>query len=161
MDLMELIKERRNIKQFTNQPVDLQQIMTWLDAGSFAPNHRMVQPWEVLVVGPETRAKLNHKANFGDAPLVLAVLSKGADSAVDQEENLIATACFVQNFLLLAWQNGVGTRWTSIGSRPVAREILAVPEGYSVVGVFGVGYPLNVPFSKSRTPIAGKMKHLQ
>ncbi|MFD1677590.1 nitroreductase family protein [Alicyclobacillus fodiniaquatilis] len=158
---MEIIKERRNIKQFTNQPVDMQQVMTWLDAAGFAPNHRMVQPWEVLVIGPETRAKLNHKANFGDAPLVLAVLSKGANVAVDQEENLIATSCFVQNFLLLAWQNGVGTRWASIGSTPVARETLEVPEGYSVVGIFGVGYPMNVPSSKPRTPIVDKIKHLQ
>lgn len=160
MDLLELIEGRRNIKQFTSRSIDAEQVMGWLQAARFAPNHRMTQPWEVLVVGPETRAKLNHKANFGDAPLVLAVLSKAGDSAVDSDENLIATSCFVQNFILLAWSHGVGVRWTSIGSKPAGREALGVPNGYFVVGVFGVGYPDEVPSPKSRTPIEDKVKHM-
>lgn len=160
LNLAELIQARRNIKQFSDQAIDVETIAKWFEVASFAPNHKMVEPWKILMVGPETRAKLNHKANFGDAPVVFAILSKGANSTVDKEENLVATACFVQNFLLLAWEHGVGVRWASIGQTAVARDILGVPEEDSVVGVFGIGYPVTVPSVKSRTPIEEKITYL-
>jgi nitroreductase len=160
MEVMKAVVERRNIKQFKPDPVDRDQLMEWLQAASYAPNHRMAQPWEIVFIGPETRAKLNHKANFGDAPVVMAVLSKSASTAIDRDENLIAVSCFIQNFSLIAWEAGVGVRWTSIGWKPETHEILGVPEGNDVVGVLGVGYPAEVPQPKARTPMVEKVKYL-
>ncbi|MCL6454203.1 MAG: nitroreductase family protein [Alicyclobacillus sp.] len=160
MDVKEAIVGRRNVKQFKADEIERDQLLRWLDTARYAPNHRMVEPWQVVVVGPDARAALHHGANFGDAPVVLAFLSKTAEHPVDRDENIIATACFVQNFCLAAWSDGVGTRWTSIGTKPGAREILQVPEGYEVVVVLGVGYPAEVPVAKERTPIAEKLREL-
>jgi nitroreductase len=91
---------------------------------------------------------------------VLAFLSKPGSTALDTEENLIATSCFVQSFLLAAWEHGIGARWASIGSTQSGRGILQVPDDYAVVGVFGVGFPMEIPAAKSRTPIEEKIKHL-
>lgn len=160
MNVKEAVIGRRNIKQFKPDPIPNEQLMEWLDAASYAPNHRMAQPWDVLVIGPETREKLNHKANFGDAPVVLAIVAHGADTEMDREENLTAAASFVQNFSLVAYEAGVGVRWTSVGGKAENREILGVSEGDVVVGVIGVGYPTDVPAPKTRTPIAEKTRYL-
>jgi nitroreductase len=160
LDILDAIKSRRIVKKFKSDPIEDQLLDTWLQAASMAPNHRMTEPWEIVFIGPETRAKLNHKTNFGNAPVLLAVLSKHGATAVEREENALATACFVQNFMLAAWSDGVGTFWSSIGASPINREILGVPDDYDVIGVFGVGYPEEVPDAKPRTPIETKIKHL-
>ncbi|QGQ48110.1 nitroreductase family protein [Metabacillus sediminilitoris] len=160
MNIIEIINSRRNIKSFKSDPINMEQISKWLQAGTMAPNHKMTEPWEVFIIGPETRAKLNHKSDFFNAPAVLAVLSKHGSTEVETVENALATACFVQNFNLAAWAEGVGTFWSSMGNAQKNRDIMGVPAGYDVIGVFGVGYPEEINNPKERTPIQEKIKHL-
>ena len=158
--MIEVIRSRRNIKKFKPDEVKEDDLMTWLQAASMAPNHRMTEPWEILFLGKETREKLNHKTNFGNAPVVMAVLSKNGATQIELIENALATACFIQNFNLAAWADGVGAFWSSIGASERSREILGVPDGYEVIGVLGVGYPEIIPEPKPRKPIAEKIKRL-
>lgn len=160
MTTIEVIKARRTIKVFKPDPINESELMSWLEAASFAPNHRLNEPWEILFIGPETRAKLHHKTDFGSAPVLLAVLSKPAPTPFERDENVMAVSCFVQNFLLAAQAAGAGAYWSSMGGLPKNREILGVPEGYDVIGVFGVGYPAEVPAAKPRTPITSKISYL-
>jgi nitroreductase len=160
MDVMDAIMTRRNIKKFKPDPVDREQVLSWLEAASYAPNHRLVEPWEIVFIGPETRVKLNHKANFGDAPVLFALLSQPASSQLARDENVIAAACFAQNFLLAATEAGFGVTWTSIGALARNRELMEVPDDYDVIGILGVGYPAEVPVVKTRTPITEKMREL-
>jgi len=160
MNMIELIKSRRNIKTFRSEQIDETLIKTWLNAATMAPNHRMTEPWEVIFIGPETRGKLNHKTNFGNAPTLMAVLSRHGANKVETEENAAATACFIQNFNLAAWSVGVGTFWSSIGITGQNRGLLGVPDHYDLLGVLAVGYPESIPDSKPRTPIENKLKYL-
>jgi nitroreductase len=160
LNILEVINTRRNIKSFKQDQIEMEQIYNWLQVGAMAPNHRMTEPWEVYVVGPETREKLNHKTNFFNAPVVLVVLSRHGASEVETYENAIATSCFVQNFLLAAWAEGVGTFWSSMANAQKNRDILGVPNGYDVIGVFGVGYPDEMKDAKERTSIQEKVKYL-
>jgi nitroreductase len=160
VDILTIIKNRRNIKKFKSEQVQLDLIYSWLEAAKMAPNHRMTEPWEVYFIGPETRAKLNHKTDFGNAPILIAVLSKHGATAIEKEENALATACFIQNFNLAAWAEGVGTFWSSIGITAKNRGILSVPDDSDLVGVLGIGYPEIIPDPKPRTSIINKIKNL-
>ena len=160
MDVLDAVRGRRNMKQFKPDPISEEKILEWFETAKLAPNHRMTEPWEIRFVGPKTRQNLGHKPNFGDAPIVIAILSKAGNSPIERDENLISTACFVQNFLLLAHREGVGARWTSIGGTPAGREVLGVSDDFIVVGVFGVGYPEEIPAQKARSPIGEKTVHL-
>ncbi|WP_419886926.1 nitroreductase [Neobacillus niacini] len=160
MDILAIIKSRRNIKKFKSEAVQLDLIYSWLEAATMAPNHRMTEPWEVYFIGPDTRGKLNHKTNFGNAPVLMAVLSKHGATLVEKEENALATACFVQNFNLAAWSCGVGTFWSSIGITVKNRQVLGVPDNYDLIGVIGIGYPEIVPDPKPRKSIQNKITNL-
>lgn len=160
MDILEMIKNRRNIKKFKPDSVNPKLIHSWLEAATMAPNHRMTEPWEVYFIGPETRAQLNHKTNFGNAPVLIAIVSKHGATSVETEENKVATACFIQNFNLAAWAEGVGTFWSSIGITAKNRQLLGVPNNYDLIVVLGVGFPEVIPEAKTRTPIANKIKDL-
>jgi nitroreductase len=160
VNTIDVIKSRRNIKKFKPNLVEQNLINSWLEASAMAPNHRMTEPWEIYFIGPETREKLNHKTNFGNAPTVMLLLSKHGASRVETEENALATACFIQNFNLAAWAEGVGTFWSSIGITPKNRAILGVTDNYDVIGVLAVGYPEVIPEAKPRTPLVNKMRNL-
>jgi nitroreductase len=160
LSIQKIITERRNIKKFKSIRVDNNQIKSWLETASMAPNHRMTEPWEILFIGYETRRKLNHKTNFGNAPVLLAILSKHGNSDVEKIENLEAVACFIQNFNLMAWESGIGTLWSSLGNSQSVRTTLDVSDEYSIVGIFGVGYPEELPEVKKRTPIEKKIRQL-
>ncbi|RUS47975.1 nitroreductase family protein [Cohnella sp. AR92] len=160
MNTIEAIKTRRNIKQFKADPIDKSKVISWLEAATFSPNHRMTEPWRITFVGPETRAKLNHKTDFGGAPLVLLLTSQGSAMPIEQEENAYATACFAQSFMLAAHSEGAGTFWSSMAAAPRMREILGVPEAEVVIGIFGVGYPQEVPPAKDRISIESKLTEL-
>ena len=160
MSIFDVIESRRTVKKFKGDIIERGTYTKWLEAASYAPNHRMTEPWEILIIGPETRAKLNHKTNFGGAPVVLAVISQKGDNEIVREENIAATSCFIQNFMLAAWSEGVGTFWSSIATSQVKREILQVSSDYDIVGVLAIGYPEEVPELKPRTAIESKIKEL-
>lgn len=161
MSVHDLIKSRRTAKMFTSAPIAEGDLLTWLEAASYAPNHRMNEPWELRVVGPETRARLRHKSDFGGAPVVLAVFSKPGATPFERDENVMAVSCFVQNLLLAAHDAGAGVYWSSLGAQPHNREILGAPQDYDVIGVLGIGYPAEVPVARPRTPIADKLAYLK
>jgi nitroreductase len=160
VNILEAIKSRRNIKNFKADLVDLNLIEEWLEAAAMAPNHRLTEPWEIYFIGENTRGQLNHKTNFGNAPILMAVLSKQGSTKVETEENMVAVSCFIQNFNLAAWGAGVGTFWSSIGITPKNHELLGIPDNYDLIGMLGVGYPEVIPEPKPRTPMQTKIKHL-
>ena len=160
MGIMDVIKQRRTIKKFKPDEIAGQKWKSWLEAASYAPNHRMTEPWEIMVLGPETRKKLAHKTDMGGAPLVLAILSKKGKTVLETEENKAATACFIQNFMLAAWEDGAGTFWSSVGASPKNLELLGVGEDRDMMGIFGVGYPEELPSAKDRTSIETKITEI-
>ncbi|CAM4353058.1 nitroreductase family protein [Paenibacillus typhae] len=159
MSIVDIIKTRRSVKQFKPDPVSEADLLSWLEAASYAPNHRMNEPWEVVILGAETRAELKHKTDFGGAPVVLALLSKSAATPFERDENVMAVSCFAQNFLLAAHEAGAAAYWASLGALPHNRHIIGVPEDYDVIGVFGIGYPDELPLLKQRTPVTSKISY--
>ncbi len=160
MSLETIIKGRRTIKKFKTTAISTDTIKELLQVSAFAPNHKMTEPWEILFIGEETRAKFNHKINFGDAPILFAVLSHKGRNTLEREENAAAVSCFIQNFLLLSCEKGLGTFWSSVGASENGRNILGVSDDYDVVGVIAVGYPDETKDAKERQSIELKVKHL-
>src|SRR5205823_3197532 len=129
MDVIEAIRTRRTVKDFRPEPVARELIEQVLDAAVWAPNHRLTEPWEFLVLQgttlqrlaglrsqmvvdylagqgakPEVVAKQGDDAyNKGvGAPVTIAVtLAQHADPAI-REEDYAATMAAVQNLMLAA-----------------------------------------------------------
>ena len=50
MDLVELIKKRRSVREFTDKAIARESLEKIVDAAKFAPTARNVQPWEFVAV---------------------------------------------------------------------------------------------------------------
>ena len=49
-DITEVIRTRRNIKEFTDKSISRSEIETLLELATWAPNHRNTEPWRFVVV---------------------------------------------------------------------------------------------------------------
>lgn len=173
MEVMEAIKTRRSIVRFRPEPVPADKLLSILEAGIWAPNHHLTEPWRFVVVGPETQSALAERygelramkvpeeaaarrervrqdnvAKFNGLPNVVAVIVNQEGDEQRQREDYAAVCCAMQNIQLAGWAQGVGMKWsTSILTRdPVAFELLGVePEIELVAGFLYVGYPDDVP----------------
>lgn len=53
-DAAEPIRVRRAVFDFRTERVPDDLLMRILEAGAWAPNHRLTQPWRFIAVGPQT-----------------------------------------------------------------------------------------------------------
>lgn len=177
MQLKDLIRTRRTIGAFTPQPVDPAQISALLETAIWTPNHRLTEPWRfVIITGEGVTAYANIRramvvessrsadeserqkagdgtyAKFAAIPAYLVVIQKLAADPEIREEDYAACAALIQNFLLLAWEKGIGTAWKTFKNDPRLRALIGLSEDEKVVGIIHIGYPDESPTCE-RSPI--------
>lgn len=175
---LELIKTRRTVRSFDEKAVDDSTLSDIIEAATWAPNHRMTEPWRfyVLKKDGETRAKIadltfdwvkqntpnqrqaeisaeSARKELLEAPALVYVYSVGGGSSEIDEENYSATSCAVQNLMLAAHAAGLGVGW-STGKptrHPRLSETLGADDGSKIVGCLYIGYPSETPISRRQS----------
>ena len=166
MNLTEAIRTRRSVGAFTNQPVDLALVVELLETAVWVPNHRLTEPWRFVFLSGEAveqYANIRREmaldacnlqdeaarqqvgdgtyAKFATIPAYLGVIMKQHADPEIREEDYASTACVVQNFLLLAWERGLGSFWKTFKNDVRLRALLDMPDDETVVGWVHLGYP--------------------
>ncbi len=150
--LIDLVRARRSIRRFTQQPVEPEKLDLLLEAALRAPSSKGNHPWEFIVVTDrEMMNKLAvakaHGATFlHGAPLAIVVCADPAKSDVWVEDAAIATTLIH----LQATDLGLGSCWVQIrlrqredqtSSQVYLADLLGLPEGMMVLAMVGIGYP--------------------
>jgi len=66
MNLPDLVKQRRSVRDFSDKPVEREKIMMCLEAARLAPSACNSQPWKFIVVDdPQIKQKLCNAAFSG------------------------------------------------------------------------------------------------
>lgn len=149
MDCLTAIHARRSIRDFTPEPVSEIQLEILLRAAMAAPSAGNAQPWEFVVVREAAMrqrvaeihpyAKMAPKAPLG--VLVCGDISREKYPGFWPQD----CAAAVQNLLLAATSQGLGTVWTGI--YPVEERVAAfrtlfhLPERLVPFSFIPVGYP--------------------
>jgi nitroreductase len=170
MPLIDLLRQRRSVKRFTDRPVTRAEIETLLDAAILGPNHRLTEPWRFYVLGPEAReayglavgVRKARKIEDPDAsramrdrvaaehralPCMIAVAVVKSDNPEIAEEDYAATMMGLQNLALTAVELGLGTamRTGAVMGDEAARAAAGVAENERIVAIVNVGEPSEVP----------------
>ena len=144
--MLEAIRSRRSIRQFTDQPVSEGEIESLLSAAMAAPSANARYPWEFVVVrDPELRRQLAGVHQFSgmcaQAPVVFVPCGDESRSDYWIEDCSAAT----ENLLLQARALGLGGVWVGIRPRPErerkVKEILSIPDPLRVLCLVPVGHP--------------------
>jgi nitroreductase len=184
MEILEHLKQRRTVRSFKADPIPQVVLDRIFEAAMWAPSHGNAQPWDFVVVGRESRAKLlemfkakaaelladpelpgprraaitSLMADFGGAPFMVAVLSRPPSDDLETVENPLSAACAVQNMVLAGWEEGIGAVWLSFGVAPPVRPILGVEEGAKVVALLAMGFPAELPPAPPREAYSGHLR---
>ena len=145
---MDIIFDRRSVRKYTDQKIEPEKIDRMLRAAMQAPSATNQQPWEFLVIDDkETIVKLADFSQYAKmlpgAPLAMVVLEKqGLRAPRFTEQDL--GAC-VQNLMLQAVREGLGTVWMGVGRgserETFLTEMFNLPETVKPFAVLAIGYP--------------------
>lgn len=156
MDAIEVLKNRRSIRNFTNKPVSKNDINLIIDAARLAPSANNVQPWEfIIVIDKKKRKDIAGLADYGhfiaDAPVCICVFCK--DTKYYLEDGSAAT----ENIMLAARALGIGSCWVAGDKKPYAGRIgkmLNVPPGYKLISMIATGYPIDFGQAHGKRPVS-------
>jgi nitroreductase len=185
MDLSQAIQRRRSIKKFTERPVTRADIEQLIQQAVLAPNHHMTEPWEFLVLGPETRrafgsvlggrkakkvedpeaaAAVREKVSRSHEalPALIAVTVALDENAERREEDFAAAWMAVAHLCLAAVAQGLGThiKTGAVMEDPGTRSALQVADDRRVIAMIEIGEPAEAPSPKERTPASQKTRWL-
>lgn len=186
--VLEAIKARRsaiNIK--TDAVPEKNDVIKILEAGTWAPNHHLTEPWRFVVITGEERKRLGEamaefvkrnttssqdssldskialeRAKPLRAPVIIAVVCsprKIGNNANVQEE-IVACGAALQNMLLAAHSLGLGTmiKTGSSSYSDEVREFLKMSKNELLIGLVYLGYAEKVPESSRRAPVEAKIE---
>lgn len=157
MEMLNAILHRRSVRQYTDEVIPEEKLNAVLYAGLAAASSKNRRPWEFVVVrSKEMLAKLSDcRPSAGnllekcDTAIVVAADSELVDVWVED------CASAMTQMHLMADALGIGSCWLQVrlrtapdGSRAtqdVVRELLGIPEKYSVMAILTLGMPANHP----------------
>jgi nitroreductase len=174
-DLSDLIRDRRTIypKDLTDRVVQRDIIERLLQNATWAPSHGMTQPWRFTVFSGDGRKRLseflgneytritapekfmqrkydNHVQRPLQASVTIALgMARDASGKISELDEMLATACAVQNMHLTCTAYGLGAFWATGAALTGEgmRDFLGLGAQDRCLGLFFVGYP-SIPWPK-------------
>jgi nitroreductase len=174
MNILDVIKHRRSVRDFTDRKIPESAIDVLVEALRWAPSAGNLQSRKFyFVFNEDIRNKLaqtGFKQDFvsfiARAPLVIVACAdlritsrygdRGAHLYCIQD-----TAASVQNLLLAAHELGLGTCWVGAFKEEKVREVLDLPDNLRPVVLVPVGYPARTPKAPDRVPRTDAVKFVR
>jgi len=157
MALLDLIKQRKSIRDFLDRPVEREKIMMCLEAARLAPSACNSQPWKFIVVDDKSlKDKLCRAAFSGiysmnsfcqKAPVLVVVVSEKSRFLAriggmfrGTKYYLIDIGIAGEHFVLQAEDLGLGTCWIGWFNERAVKSILNIPQHKKIDMLIALGY---------------------
>src|ERR1700748_2768527 len=150
MEAWDAICARRNVRQYTPEPVSEADLDRIAEAGGRPPSAKNRQAWDFVIVTDRHQLEelstvwqgAGHIAGAAGAiAFVLPVPPSERRKVTDQYDVGQATMAM----MIAATDLGIGTGHSSVGDQDKARAILGVPDDHIVSYLLGIGYPADRP----------------
>lgn len=162
--VLEIIKKRRSIRSFKDTTIPQSVVDKLVEALIWAPSAGNLQSRKFFLVQDDNLKKELVLAAWdqgfiADAPLVVvgcADLQRASPRYKERGTTLYApqdVAASVQNLLLVATEEGLGTVWVGAFDEAQVSKVMKLPDTLRPVVIVPVGYPARTPPHVSRRPI--------
>lgn len=162
MDLYRVLEERRSIRKYKPDSVPKEKLERILEAARIAPSWSNLQCWRFIVIENQNTKKQLAESMPGNnparkavgetAPLVIVLCANPKESG-DQDSKdyyLLDAGLAMQQLMLAAHAEGLGTCWVAWFDENQARAACSVPPEYRVVALTPLGYPDVQPAARPR-----------
>ena len=157
MELKEVIKKRRSVRDYEDTPVPEDKLLRVLEAGRLAPSGGNSQLWKFIVVRDSKRRQQLAKAASGQtfvakAPMVIAAVATMPEriQQCGVPAYAVDLAIAVDHMTLAAVDEGLGTCWIGAFSQEEARGVLSVTAKYQIVALLPLGFTKQPEGPKTR-----------
>ena len=152
MNVYEAIKKRRTIRRYEQKEIPVGILEKLVDAARLAPSGANFQPWEFIIVNEKdmvdkvfpTLAWAGYLGKEGPPPegkrpvsYIVVLINKEIKAPTPLRD----VGAAVENILLAAVEEGIGTCWIGSVNRKKLAEILEVPPTHEIDCVVALGYP--------------------
>ncbi len=155
MDVYEAVRTVLAVRKFKDQPVPQDLVKRIVESAWLTASSMNGQPWHFIVVEDRNTLKqLGAAARTGpyiaQAPLAIAVVIESSQYAISDASRAI------QDMILTAWSEGVGSNWVGFSGLDQAKPILGVPQNMDILAIVPFGYPEQAvgKGKKNRKPLA-------
>jgi nitroreductase len=146
METWDAIRARRNVRQFSDQPISTDDLDRILEAGRLTPSSRNWQPWDFVVV--TDRAQLAALAgvwrgawHVADSQAAVAIITPAVESGGEEKLLHFDVGQAVMSLMLAATDLGIGTGHAHVEDQEVARSVLGFPSDRTCTHLLSLGYP--------------------
>ena len=164
MDVFEAMKQRRSVRNYTNEEVSEEDVWQLIEAARLAPSAGNVQPWEfVIIKDRETKRILSsaalNQSFIEKAPVVIVVcadIAKAERSYGRRGESLYClqdTAAATENIILAAQALGLATCWVGAFRENEVTRAVKAPNNVRPVAIVPVGYPAKRPMASHKRSV--------
>lgn len=156
MEFKDIIRLRRTIRKFKQIPIKREQLESYIDFARVAPSAANMQPLKYICVHSKDMVdkvfpllkwagylagEYNPKPD--EKPTAYIVVC--GDSNIRKDGYDMDVGAAVENIILSALCDGVGSCWLASVDREKLIEILDIPENFAVSCVVALGYPAEKP----------------
>jgi nitroreductase len=151
METWDAIRARRNVRQYTDQPIARSDLERILEAGRRAPSASNWQPWNFVVVTDRQQlvelAKVWPQGGRHIAQSAATIALVGRTPEDERQRDVLeydfgqATA----NMMVTAADLGIGSGHSAVMDQEQAQRVLEFPDGYFAAYLIGLGYPADRP----------------
>lgn len=157
METWDALRARRNVRTYSDQPIEAADLDRILEAGRRSPSASNRQRWDFVVV-----TERDQLAELGtvwqgaghvpgsQATIVLVVADPEAERYLTIDRYDLGQATMAM--MVAAADLGIGSGHSSVGDQDAARRILGVPAGYTAAYMIALGYPADRPLAPIRRP---------
>ena len=146
MSVWDAVNSKRVIRQFSDRPIEPEDLVRILNAGRRAASSKNLQRWQFVVCRDrehlEQLAKVGpwagHLAGAAVAVALVTPDPKAADSPLSVTFDLGMAA---GNMMLVAWELGIGSVPATVYEHDLARELLGYPEDHHCEYLLSFGHP--------------------
>jgi len=142
MDVFGAIQTRRSVRAYEPTPVPKEKLNKILEAARLAPSAENIQPWHFIVITNPSKRERLAKAPFAgflkEAPVVIVGCG---NQRASPRWFMVDVAIAMQNMVLAATAEGLGTCWIGSFNEKEVREMLKIPGEYRIVALLALGYP--------------------
>ncbi|HAV42419.1 TPA: nitroreductase [bacterium] len=156
MSVIDAIYNRRSIRRFEQTKIPESILEKLVDCGRLAPSAANLQPIEYIVIDREDVCQMVFPAlrwaayihpqgipKEGERPVAyIIVLINTEKTTLGVQHD---TGAAIENILLAAYEEGIGSCWIGSIEREVLKTILKVPDHCQIDSVIALGYPLESP----------------
>ena len=157
METWDAIRSRRNVRQYTDQPIARQQLQQILEAGRRAPSASNWQPWDFVVV--TEREALRELAqvwqgarHVAGSAATIALIAPVQEDEGKRDRVQYDLGQATAHIMLEATDLGIGSAHAAVGDQERAQRLLGFPADHFCAYLVALGYPADRPLRPIANP---------